>query len=136
MSALSRFRKESPFEARDLARELEVKIIKLCMNEKYFPKRYRFTVAQSIIESVQKMGDYITIANRLPVYRDCIAEREKNQRYAFAMCEVLLRKLDLAERLGFSIPEGLLTELVRDIDKEEKSIKGWIASDKKRLNEE
>lgn len=135
MSVLARFRKESPFEARDLARELEVKVIKLCMNEKYFPKRYRYTVAQSLIESVQKMGDYITIANRLPVNGDYIEEREKNQRYAYAMCEVILRKLDLAERLGFSIPEGLLVELVRDIDKEEKSLKGWMQSDRKRVQE-
>ena len=133
MGVLARYRKESPFEARDLAREIEVKIIKLCMNEKYFPKRYRFTVAQSIIEITQKMGDYVTYANSLPLKPEYKEERELNQRRAMAMCEIILRKLDLSERLGFSIPDGLLEETVRMIDREEKALKRWIASDNSRL---
>ena len=126
MSVLARFRKESPFEARDIAREIEVKLIRLCMNEKYIPKRYRFTIAQSLIEATEKMSDCVTVANSLP--RNA-PEREKNQRYAYAMCEVIMRKLDLAERLGFSIPEGTMVELIKTLDKEQKAIQGWIAAD-------
>ncbi len=132
MSVLARFRKESPFEARDLAREIEVKIIRLCMNEKYYPKRYRYTISQSLIDSALRMSDYITAANALPNNEQHREQREKYQQNAYMMCEVILRKLDLSERLEFSIPEGLLTEIIEMILKEEKAITGWINASKKK----
>ena len=135
MSVLARFRSESPFEVRDRARNLEVKIIKLCMNEKYFPKRYRFILTTSIIEDAHKLVDYIEAANTLPLTEDFIKRRLTYQKEALIRIENLFRKFILAEELGFTIPESTLVELGESLEREEALIKSWIESDKKRIKE-
>lgn len=133
MSVLARFRSESPFAVRDDARKIEVRIIKLCMNEKYFPKRYRFILTTSIIEDVHKLVDYIEAANRTDLTPEFIKRRITYQKEALTRIDFLLRKLILAEELGFTIPEGTLTEIGEMLLKEEKLIKNWIESDKVRM---
>ena len=133
MSVLARFRSESPFAVRDDARKIEVRIIKLCMNEKYFPKRYRFILTTSIIEDVHKLVDYIEAANRTDLTPEFIKRRITYQKEALTRIDFLLRKLILAEELGFTIPEGTLTEIGEMLLKEEKLIKNWIESDKARM---
>lgn len=133
MSVLARFRSESPFAVRDDARKIEVRIIKLCMNEKYFPKRYRFILTTSIIEDAHKLVDYIEAANRTDLTPEFIKRRITYQKEALTRVDFLLRKLILAEELGFTIPEGTLTEIGEMLLKEEKLIKNWIESDKVRM---
>lgn len=133
MSVLARFRSESPFAVRDDARKIEVRIIKLCMNEKYFPKRYRFILTTSIIEDAHKLVDYIEAANRTDLTPEFIKRRITYQKEALTRIDFLLRKLILAEELGFTIPEGTLTEIGEMLLKEEKLIKNWIESDKVRM---
>ena len=135
MSVLARFRSESPFEVRDRVRSLEVKIIKLCMNEKYFPKRYRFILTTSIIEDAHKLVDYIEAANTLPLAEDFYKRRLTYQKEALIRIENLFRKFILAEELGFTIPESTLVELGESLEREETLIKSWIESDKKRIKE-
>lgn len=134
MSVLKRFRSESPFAVRDEARKLEVKIIKLCMNEKYFPKRYRFILTMDIIQDAHKLADYIEAANKLELTEVTSKRRLMYQKEALVRIEYILRKFILAEELGFTIPEASLKELGEDLVKEEKLIKNWIESDRVRLN--
>ena len=134
MSVLKRFRSESPFAVRDEARKLEVKIIKLCMNEKYFPKRYRFILTMDIIQDAHKLADYIEAANKLELTEVTSKRRLMYQKEALVRIEYILRKFILAEELGFTIPEASLKELGEDLVKEEKLIKNWIESDIVRLN--
>ncbi|MBP3781772.1 MAG: hypothetical protein J6I68_00830 [Butyrivibrio sp.] len=133
MSVLARYRSESPFDTRDHARELEVRIIKLCMNEKYFPKRYRFILTMNIVEDAHKMVDFIEAANNMPFNKEFYKRRLTYQREAYARVEHLFRKFMLAERLGFTLPEGILIEIGDKLQKQEKLIANWIDSDKKRL---
>ncbi len=134
MSVLKRFRSESPFAVRDEARKLEIKIIKLCMNEKYFPKRYRFILTMDIIQDAHKLADYIEAANKLELTEVTSKRRLMYQKEALVRIEYILRKFILAEELGFTIPEASLKELGEDLVKEEKLIKNWIESDRVRLN--
>ena len=136
MSVLARFRSESPFEVRDRARILEVRIIKLCMNEKYFPKRYRFILTTSIIEDAHKLVDYIEAANILPLNEAFYKRRLTYQKEALSKVDALFRKFMLAEEIGFSIPEGILQELGESLSKEEALIKKWVESDKARIKKE
>ncbi len=135
MSVLARFRSESPFEVRDNARKLEVKIIRLCMNEKYFPKRYRFILTTNIIEDAHKMVDYIEAANVIPLSDEYVKRRRMYQKESIIKIENLFRKLILAEELGFTIPEATLIELGEALNKEESLIKNWIESDKTRIKQ-
>lgn len=134
MSVLKRFRSESPFAVRDEARKLEIKIIKLCMNEKYFPKRYRFILTMDIIQDAHKLADYIEAANKLELTEVTSKRRLMYQKEALVRIEYILRKFILAEELEFTIPEASLKELGEDLVKEEKLIKNWIESDRVRLN--
>lgn len=135
MSVLARFRSESPFDVRDNARKLEVKIIRLCMNEKYFPKRYRFILTTNIIEDAHKMVDYIEAANMIPLTEEFSKRRRLYQKEALIRIENLFRKIILAEDLGFSIPEATLTELGEALNKEESLIKNWMESDRSRIKQ-
>ena len=135
MSVLARFRSESPFDVRDNARKLEVKIIRLCMNEKYFPKRYRFILTTNIIEDAHKMVDYIEAANMIPLTEEFSKRRRLYQKEALIRIENLFRKIILAEDLGFTIPEATLTELGEALNKEESLIKNWMDSDRSRIKQ-
>lgn len=135
MSVLARFRSESPFDVRDNARKLEVKIIRLCMNEKYFPKRYRFILTTNIIEDAHKMVDYIEAANMIPLTEEFSKRRRLYQKEALIRIENLFRKIILAEDLGFTIPEATLTELGEALNKEESLIKNWMESDRSRIKQ-
>ena len=135
MSVLARFRSESPFDVRDNARKLEVKIIRLCMNEKYFPKRYRFILTTNIIEDAHKMVDYIEAANMIPLTEEFSKRRRLYQKEALIRIENLFRKIILAEDLGFTIPEATLTELGEALNKEESLIKNWMESDRSRMKQ-
>ena len=48
-----------------LAEQAEYKIIKMTMNEKYFPKRARFIITNQIIDSVMSMANNMNIANSI-----------------------------------------------------------------------
>lgn len=133
MSVLARFRSESPFAVRDDARKIEVRIIKLCMNEKYFPKRYRFILVTSMIEDAHKLVDYIEAANKTDLSPEFSKRRLTYQKEALIRIEFLFRKIILAEELDFTIPEGILLEIGEMLQKEEKLIKNWIESDKTRM---
>ena len=135
MSVLARFRSESPFDVRDNARKLEAKIIRLCMNEKYFPKRYRFILTTNIIEDAHKMVDYIEAANMIPLTEEFSKRRRLYQKEALIRIENLFRKIILAEDLGFTIPEATLTELGEALNKEESLIKNWMESDRSRIKQ-
>ena len=135
MSVLARFRSESPFEVRDNARKIEAKIIRLCMNEKYFPKRYRFILTTDIIQDAHRLVDYIEAANTLPLTEDLYKRRLMYQKEALIRIENIFRKMVLAEELGFTIPEAILIEMGEALSKEEGLIKNWIESDRTRIKQ-
>jgi hypothetical protein len=133
MSTLSRFKHESPFEVRDKAREIEVYLMKICMNEKYFPKRYRFVLTTDLLDDAHKMVDYLEAANLLPLNPTFAERRETYARYAYIKCENILRKFDLAENLGLPIPNGTMVDIITRMVNEETLINNWIKSDNERL---
>ena len=135
MSVLARFRSESPFEVRDNARKIEAKVIRLCMNEKYFPKRYRFILTTDIIQDAHRLVDYIEAANTLPLTEDFYKRRLMYQKEALIRIENIFRKMVLAEELGFTIPEAILIEMGEALSKEEGLIKNWIESDRTRIKQ-
>ncbi len=135
MSVLARLRSESPFEVRDNVRKLEVRIIKLCMNEKYFPKRYRFILVMDIVEDAHRLADFVEAANKIDLNETFYKRRLTYQKEALIKVEHLMRKFMLAEELKLTIPEGTIREIGEALIKEDKLIRNWIESDKMRLKE-
>ena len=133
MSVLARFRQESQFEVRDNARNIEIFIIRLCMNDKYFPKRYRHVISSDVIHDAHKLVDHIDAANLLPLNEIFYIDRQKHQKKALIRINYIYRKIILGELLGFKIPESFLYELGKALQKEEALIKKWIESDKVRI---
>ena len=129
MSVLARYREESKFEVIDHAKEMEIKIYGYCMNEKYFPKKHRFSLTMHIIEDAGSVPDLITEAQR---EQPGSLHRRELQNKAFAKCENILRRIELAEVNGLPIPNGILVEITEGMIKEEKLLIGWQKSDKER----
>ena len=96
---------------RYLAQQAEYKIVKMTMNEKYFPKRARFIITNKIIDSVMNMSNNINIANAIfPNSEDKLRIREQYQYIGKGNLESLESQLNLANRL-FNIPSGVLDEV-------------------------
>ncbi len=65
MSVVKNKRTESALEVVTRARELAAYTIKICSNEKSFPKRYRWCITGKIVDSVIEINNYINKANAI-----------------------------------------------------------------------
>ena len=121
---------------RYLAQQAEYKIVKMTMNEKYFPKRARFIITNKIIDSVMNMSNNINIANAIfPNSEDNLRIREQYQYIGKGNLESLESQLNLANRL-FNIPSGVLNEVFTILEEIKKRYSNWIKSGRKVLKRE
>ncbi len=70
MSVVKNKRTESQLEVVTRARELAAYTIKICSNEKNFPKRYRWCITNKIVDSVIEINNRINKANSIYVKTD------------------------------------------------------------------
>lgn len=83
-----------------LAEQAEYKIIKMTMNEKYFPKRARFIITNQIIDSVMSMANNMNIANSIfPNTEEKVKIREQYQYIGRGNLNSLESQLNLANKL-------------------------------------
>ena len=119
-----------------LAEQAEYKIIKMTMNEKYFPKRARFIITNQIIDSVMSMANNMNIANSIfPNTEEKVKIREQYQYISRGNLNSLESQLNLANKL-FNIPSGVLDEIFVILKEIKSRYSNWVKSGRKVLNRE
>ena len=119
-----------------LASQIEFKIVKMTMNEKYFPKRARFIITNKIIDSAMNVSANCFAANAIfPTSQEKLNIREQYQTIGKANLSALEHQLNLVNRL-FNIPSALMDDIFSDISELKKMYSNWVKSGKKILNRE
>ena len=119
-----------------LANEAEYKIVKMTMNEKYFPKRARFIITNQIIESTMNVAKNFNIANNIfPNKEENVKFREQYQAIGKANLISLEHQLNLCNRL-FNIPSSVLEEIFDMINEIKSKYSNWVKSARKTLKRE
>ena len=119
-----------------LANEVEYKIIKMTMNEKYYPKRARYIITNKIIESAMNVSSNFNAANSIfPTSEEKLEIREQYQTIGRANLTVLEHQLNLSKRL-FNIPGAVLDEVFSPIYDMKKMYSNWVKAGRKILNRE
>lgn len=117
------------------SRELESYTVRICSNEKNFPKRYRWCVTNKIVDAAIEIANCIEMANSVFVktQRD-YALRRNYQLKARAHIFSLLSMIDLGYRT-FGIESNRVefwTSLVCDV---RKLLDSWIKSEEDRYKD-
>lgn len=119
-----------------LAGQIEYKVIKMTMNEKYFPKRARFIITNKLIESTMNISANFYAANAIyPTREEKLALREQYQQVGKSNIAVLEHQLNLSNRL-FNIPSAVLEDVFADITEMKKMYPNWVKAGKKILQKE
>lgn len=119
-----------------LANEVEYKIIKMTMNEKYFPKRARFVITNKLIDSAMNVSANFNAANGIfPTSAVKLIIREIYQIIGKANIAVLEHQLNLSKRL-FNIPAAVLDDIFGQISEMKKMYPNWFKAGKKMLGRE
>ena len=133
MSKLESKREVGKYDSVEKAKELAGYVIRITMNEKKFPKRYRFTVTEKIINRAIFIVDNLTMANEL--FPNTSLELDKRIIYmkeARAACRALLLLVEIAAN-AFSVSASTFKELTENTKELRKHITAWIESDKNRF---
>ena len=81
------------------SRELAEYTLKICANEKAFPKRYRWCLTAKIVESAMNINNGVNMANSVFVLDDAdFLLRKQYQTRALAETYALLSMVDIAYR--------------------------------------
>ena len=119
-----------------LANEVEYKVIKMTMNEKYFPKRSRLVIANKLIDSAMNVSANFNAANEIfPTSAVKLIIREIYQIIGKANIAVLEHQLNLSKRL-FNIPAAVLDDIFGQIYEMKKMYPNWFKAGKKMLGRE
>ena len=119
-----------------LANEVEYKVIKMTMNEKYFPKRSRLVIANKLIDSAMNVSANFNAANGIfPTSAVKLIIREIYQIIGKANIAVLEHQLNLSKRL-FNIPAAVLDDIFGRIYEMKKIYSNWFKAGKKMLGRE
>ena len=98
-----------------LANEVEYKVVKMTMNEKYYPKRARFIITNKLIDSAMNVSANFNAANAIfPTSAAKLIIREIYQIIGKANIAVLEHQLNLSKRL-FNIPAAVLDDIFGQI---------------------
>ena len=119
-----------------LANEVEYKVIKMTMNEKYFPKRSRLVIANKLIDSAMNVSANFNAANGIfPTSAVKLIIREIYQIIGKANIAVLEHQLNLSKRL-FNIPAAVLDDIFGQISEMKKMYPNWFKAGKNILGRE
>ena len=119
-----------------LANEVEYKVIKMTMNEKYFPKRSRLVITNKLIDSAMNVSANFNAANGIfPTSAVKLIIREIYQIIGKANIAVLEHQLNLSKRL-FNIPAAVLDDIFGQISEMKKMYPNWFKAGKKMLGRE
>lgn len=132
MSVVSGLRGEGDLKVITESGKLCDYTLQITSTEKHFPKRYRWSITNRIVQLTLDIDDHLIHANSIYVRsEEDSARRQRHQLEALELTYVLLRNIDRAYRRfgvgSFNVEHwtGLIKELQR-------LIRGWYTKDKKR----
>lgn len=126
-------RKEGKYDSIIASIDLAAYVIKLTNNEKYFPKRYRFSIVKTLHDKVIEITDDLVMANEIyPENKIELEERLLFQKKARASCRSLMTLMQVAAEV-FNISSGSLEYFTSCAVKLRNHITAWIIADKERF---
>lgn len=107
------------------SRELAEYTLRICANEKTFPKRYRWCLTSKIVESAMNIKNGVNMANSVFVRDDTdYILRKRYQTQALAETYALLSMVDIAYRT-YSLETARVEHLTRLIYDVQNLIRNW-----------
>lgn len=106
--------------------------IKLCQNDKLFPKKSRWIMANRIVNECLDAASCVKKANSFRLTKDNLEVRRKYQDMAYAHLETMLMLIDLAYNV-FEIDSARIEYWSGLVVSTEIKIKSWIKSDRQRM---
>jgi hypothetical protein len=107
------------------ARDLAEYTLKICANEKTFPKRYRWCLTSKIVESAMNINNGVNMANSVFVRDDTdYILRKRYQTQALAETYALLSMVDIAYRT-YSLETARVEHWTRLIYDVQNLIRNW-----------
>ena len=135
MSVLKNKRQPGKLQVVVKAREVAVYTTQILNNEKCFPKRSRWIIAQSIADEAVGILACCRRANAVSVMYDTDYKYGRQQQIqAYSMCEALLTKIEIAHGL-YGIETRRVECWVGLIVETETLLRKWILSDEKRYKD-
>lgn len=115
---------------------MELKVIRMVMNEKYFPKRARFVISNRLIDLAMDVSEKFDGANAIyPSSEKHLNDREELQVLGKTSFVSLKKQLNVAYQL-FNIPSGVMGELFDLTSQIDKKYSNWFKSGRKVLKRE
>ena len=134
MAVVKSKRGESELDIITKSRELAVYTINICTNEKNFPKRYRWCVANEIVRSATSIHRNIRRANEVFVKDDDDYKLRKDyQNTALSEIGGLLGDMDIAFEL-YGVDDKRMYHWVGLVINVQVLLRNWKKSDDKRFN--
>lgn len=132
MSVVKSQREETELAVITKANELTAYTIKICSNEKNFPKRYRWCITSKIVESSINIGNNIIKANSIYVQSaEDLAARSRYQKEALIETYALLNMISIAYET-FGIESDRVKYWTQLVNSVQTLIRNWRKSDANR----
>lgn len=132
MTVVKNKRGESELEVLNKARELAMYTIKICSNEKNFPKRHRWSIINKIVNDAIDVHGNIRKANDIFVSLDIDYKlRREWQVRAMGCADELLANMDIAYML-FNVNDNRIDHWVGLVKDTKDLLRKWRDSDAKR----
>lgn len=129
MSVVLSKRGESKLAVITKASELSEYTIRICTNEKSFPKRYRWCITNKIVESAVEINININRANAIYVGDKSDFELRKHyQNKALAEISAMIANMDIAYRV-FSVEDKRIVHWTGLIIELQRLVRGWKKAD-------
>jgi hypothetical protein len=116
-----------------VAKELAGFTLRVTSNEKYFPKRYRFSVVEKMQDRAFTIMEELVLANE--IYPDNYVElctRRAHMKEARASCRALMALAEVATQ-AFGVRQSTLKQWAMATVDLQKQITNWILSDDERF---
>ena len=130
MSVRVNQRKQNTLGVLSSAKELTAHTVKICSNEKHIPKRYRWTLAQPIIQEALAVQICIARANKEPLDDTFYGRRREFQVDAAGHLAALSSLADTAYNLFHFESMEYWESLIDAVDIQ---LAAWAKSDKERM---
>lgn len=132
MSVVKSQREETELTVITKANELTAYTIKICSNEKNFPKRYRWCITSKIVESSINIGNNIIKANSIYVQSaEDLAARSRYQKEALIETYALLNMISIAYET-FGVESDRVKYWTQLVNSVQTLIRNWRKSDANR----
>ena len=132
MSVVKSKRGKPKLDVLTKAAELRVYTIRICSNEKNFPKRLRWCMTNDLVKEAGNVHRYIRKANSIYVaFRSDFDTRRQFQNQAIASIDAMLGDMDIAYAL-FNIDDNRIEYWTGLVIEVQNLVREWRKSDQRR----